>query len=110
MSVTISDRIMTSDATPHAARLAPGEQHQWEVSYLPGRRVTRNQAITAMVLAEAGSPASASDRDRMQPFIQGWAHELGLTPGQAATRLAATPAWPAVAQTAPERPGPEAGG
>jgi hypothetical protein len=52
MALTINDRTMTSDDTDHTARLAPGEQHQWEVSWLPGRRLTRNQAITAMTLAE----------------------------------------------------------
>ena len=57
MALTINDRTMTSDRTHHTARLAPGEQHQWEVSWLPGRRLTRNQAITAMTLAEESSPA-----------------------------------------------------
>ena len=64
MALTINDRTMTSDRTHHTARLAPGEQRQWEVSWLPGRRVTRNQAITAMTLAEASSPAEPRDRNR----------------------------------------------
>jgi hypothetical protein len=109
MSVTINDRTMTSDRTPHAARLAPGQDHQWEVSWLPGRRVTRNEAITAMVLAETCSPAEARERNRMWPFIQGWAAELGLTANHAVTRIAATPAWAPTAAIAPERADPEAG-
>jgi hypothetical protein len=109
MSVTINDRTMTSDSTPHAARLAPGDAHQWEVSWLPGRRVTRNDAITAMVLAETCSPAGTRERNRMQHFIQGWAAELGLTADQAVTRIAAMPAWSVTAQTAPERADREAG-
>ncbi len=109
MAVTINDRTMTSDSTPHTARLTPGQEHQWEVSWLPGRRVTRNDAITAMVLAETCSPAETSERNRMQPFIQGWAAELGTTADQAVTRIAAMPAWAVTAEKTPERADPEAG-
>ena len=109
MALNINDRFMTSDRTPHAARLAPGEEHHWEVSWLPGRRVTRNDAITAMVLAETCSPAGTRERNRMQPFIEGWAAELGLTADQAVTRIAAMPTWTATAETTPERADPEAG-
>lgn len=110
MALTINERDMTSDRTPHAARLAPGQEHQWEVSWLPGRRVTRNEAITAMLLAETCGPAEAAQRDRMRPFIQGWAAELGVTAGQAVTRIAALPAWAITVETAPEQADPEAGG
>jgi hypothetical protein len=106
MALTIHDRCMTSDQTPHAARLAPGQERQWEVSWLPGRRVTHDEAITAMTLAEACSPAGTRRQDRMRPFIQGWAAELGLTPGQAATRIASLPAWAATAEPDPGRPDP----
>jgi len=109
MALTINDRTMTSDRTPHAARLAPGGQHAWEVSWLPGRRLTRNQAITALTLAEAHSPAGARDQNLPQSHIQGWAAELGITAGQAATRITAPPAWAATAETGPERDDPEAG-
>ncbi len=34
------------------ARPAPGRQHQWEVSWLPGQTLDRNTAITAMTLAD----------------------------------------------------------
>jgi hypothetical protein len=100
---------MTSDRTPHAARLAPGEQHQWEASWLPGRHLTRNEAITAITLAEASSPAEARDRNRLWPHIQGWAAELGMTADQAVTRIAAQPTWSATAETSPVRMDPEAG-
>ena len=52
MTVTINDTTMTSDQTAHAARLAPDSQHRWEVSWLPGRALDRNSAITAMTLAD----------------------------------------------------------
>ena len=49
---------MTSDQTPHTARPAPGRQHAWQVSWLPGRLLDRNTAITAMILADtAAEPA-----------------------------------------------------
>ena len=44
MTVTINDTTMTSDQTAHTARLAPGRQHRWEVSWLPGRVLDRNGA------------------------------------------------------------------
>jgi hypothetical protein len=52
MTMTILDDCMSSDRTPHTARLAPGDRHTWEVSWLPGRHMDRNSAITAMVLAD----------------------------------------------------------
>lgn len=109
MALTINDREMTSDQTPHAARPVSGGERQWEVSWLPGRRLTRNKAITAMVLAETASTADTSERDRMRPFIQGWADELGLTAGQAAARIAGRPAWTVTAEPVAERADPEAG-
>ncbi|HEX5290585.1 MAG TPA: hypothetical protein VFX25_17115 [Streptosporangiaceae bacterium] len=35
MNLTITGTTMTSDQTAHTARLAPGGQHLWEVSWLP---------------------------------------------------------------------------
>ena len=109
MTLTINDTTITSDRTPHAARLASGEQRHWEVSWLPGRRVTRNEAITAMTLAEASNPAEARDRNRRWPHIRGWAAELGITADQAVTRIAALPGWAATTETSPVRTDPEAG-
>ncbi len=45
------------------------------MSWLPGRRLTRNDAIPAMVLADTTRTAGTSEPDRMRPFIQGWADE-----------------------------------
>lgn len=49
MTLSIHDHLMTSDATNH---VAAGNAEGWGVSCLPGRRLDRNQAITAMTLAE----------------------------------------------------------
>ena len=58
MTVTINDTTMTSDQTAHTARLASGRRHLWEVSWLPGRALDRNSAITAMTLAGLAGEAT----------------------------------------------------
>ena len=60
MTVTIKDTIVSSDQTPHTARLAPGHQHVWEVSWLPGQIMDGNAATTAMILADAAAQASCT--------------------------------------------------
>ena len=91
MTLTINDTTMTSDQTAHTARQAPGSQHLWEVSWLPGRALDRNSAITAMTLAdhagetryERAAPALAGHRElgcrtrphrtrRDQPGLSAW--------------------------------------
>jgi hypothetical protein len=59
-----------------------------------------------MTLAEVSSPAEPRDRNRLHPHFQGWAAELGMTPEQASTRIAASPAWTAAADSHPA-PEPE---
>ena len=66
MTLTINDTTMTSDQTAHTARLAPGSQHLWEVSWLPGQALDRNSAITAMILADLAGDA---DLTRAAPAL-----------------------------------------
>ena len=73
MTLTINDTTMTSDQTAHTARQAPGSQHLWEVSWLPGRVLDRNSAITAMVLADQAGVHDLNERHRLWPHIE----ELG---------------------------------
>jgi hypothetical protein len=91
MTLTINDTTMTSDQTPHTARPAPGRQHQWEVSWLPGQTVDRNTAITAMVLADTTASQDLHEGHRLWPHIQSWAGELGLTAPDAITRISQPP-------------------
>jgi hypothetical protein len=77
--LTINDTTMTSDQTEHTALQAPGNQHLWEVSWLPGRALDRNSAITAMTLADHASERDMNERHRIWPAIESWAAELGLT-------------------------------
>jgi hypothetical protein len=87
MTLTIYDTTMTSDQTAHTARQAPGSEHLWEVSWLPGRALDRNSAITAMTLADVGSEADLNEQHHLWPFIQGWAAELGLSGSDAINRV-----------------------
>ena len=109
MTLTIYDAAMTSDQTAHTARLASGSQHLWEVSWLPGRSLDRNSAITAMTLADLASEPGLNERHQLWPFIQGWAAELGLTGSDAISR-ASQPGTPRQRHDREsERPDPEAG-
>ena len=75
MSIRITDEAKTSDTT-HSTRPA-GDG--WTVTWLPGRVLTRNQATTAMVLAETVAGDIGDHTDKQWLFIEGWADELGMT-------------------------------
>jgi len=91
MTLTINDTTMTSDQTAHTARQAPGRQPGWEVSWLPGRILDRNTAITAMILADTAAEGDLHEAHRLWPHIQSWAEELGLTAPDAITRATQPP-------------------
>jgi hypothetical protein len=91
MSLTITDTTMTSDHSAHTARQAPGEQQQWEVSWLPGQILDRNSAITAMVLADTAAAADLHEGHRLWPHIQSWAAELGMTAPDAIAQTSQPP-------------------
>ncbi len=82
MCLMIDDDWMSSEDTTHTATR---HGDKWEVSWLPGRRLTRDEAITAMTLAwqVTRDPAPHSAR---WPFIVAWAGELGLS-GQEAVAM-----------------------
>ena len=52
MTLTITDRIIRSLDTRHTASCRPGAA-EWQVTWLPGRILTQDQAVAAMELAEA---------------------------------------------------------
>jgi hypothetical protein len=109
MTLTISDTTMTSDQSPHTARQAPGRQHLWEVSWLPGRALDRNSAITAMVLADLAGERDLSERHRLWPFVESWAAELGLTGSDAIDQASQPGPLRQQHDRESERPDPEAG-
>jgi hypothetical protein len=93
MTLTINDTTMTSDQTGHTARQAPS-RHGWEVSWLPGRLMDRNTAITAMILADTAAEEDLHEGHRLWPFIQSWAAELSLTGPDAIARVSQPPRDP----------------
>ena len=109
MTLTISDTTMTSDQTAHTAQKALGRQHLWEVSWLPGRALDRNSAITAMVLADLVGEGDLDERHRLWPFIEGWAAELALTGADAVDRVSRLGAPGQEHDRDGERSDPEAG-
>ena len=109
MTLTINDTTMTSDQTGHTARLTSGGQHRWEVSWLPGRALDRNSAITAMVLADHAREPDLNERHRLWPFVQSWAAELGLTGSDAVDRVSRLGAAGRQHDREGERPDLEAG-
>ena len=81
MGARIDDDFMTAEfggrvvaAARYSAHAAADSQGAWVVSGLGRRSFTRNQAITAMVLAERLA-AGYSDDD---VFVIGWREELEL--------------------------------
>jgi hypothetical protein len=82
MPLTITTGLITSDRTAHTARPLPGHPHAWQVSWLPGRLLDRNAAITAMVLADAAT-RDPRPGHQLWPHIRSWAAGLGLTAPQA---------------------------
>ena len=88
--IAITDTTMTSPATPHTATATGGG---WQVSWLPGRTLDRNQAITAMTIADmvGGTGVPRAD-DPIWLFLDGWAAELGLTAPGAVARVSESPA------------------
>ncbi len=84
MSTEITDGEMRSDVTRQTATAwpVPGEPTLWSVTWLPGRTLTRDQAITAMTIAEAivaHADDLADSGSKWWLFVDGWAAELGLT-------------------------------
>ena len=81
MAARIEDEFMTAEydgrviaTARYSARAAADAQGAWFVSGLPRRLFTRNQAITAMLLAERLAAGYGDD----DLFLIGWREELGL--------------------------------
>jgi hypothetical protein len=105
MALTILPDAITSDRTLHVAVPATDGRHLWEVSWLPGRRVSRDNAITAMVLADHASFGDMDAVHWLWPHFEGWASELALTAPEALTQIANPPSWADAAHhAAPDDP------
>ena len=87
--IRITGTAMSSPDTPHAVTATGGG---WQVSWLPGRTLDRNLAITAMVIADivGGTGVPRAD-DPIWLHLGGWAAELGLTAPAAVARASQPP-------------------
>ncbi len=111
MTLTIYDTTMTSDQSAHTARQAPGGRHLWE-TWLPGRALARNSAITAitaMTLANVTGGHDLNEQHHLWPFIESWAAELGLTGSDAIDQASQPGSLRQQHDRESERPDPEAG-
>ncbi|MFE3104399.1 hypothetical protein [Nocardia tengchongensis] len=90
MALRISGRAITSDMTPETAHLVPGSDGgRWVLSWLPGRDLTREQAIDGMALDEILSDLSATDEEFVLELAALRAESLGMRLEEAVVRLAA---------------------
>ncbi|MFI9638135.1 hypothetical protein [Nocardia sp. NPDC051929] len=74
-TVHVGRHVMSSEQTGHMARYAGNGR--WTVDYLPGRQLTKDQALAAMKVAAVNS-ATGQERE-----IGRWAAALGLTTAEA---------------------------
>jgi hypothetical protein len=109
MALTILDDSMSSDRSTHTARRAPSNGLHWEVSWLPGRAMDRNSAITAMIFTDVTAAGGVDPSHQFWPQLENWAAELDLTATDALTRTAQVPAWNGLEKQA-EPADPEAAG
>lgn len=81
----VSASMMTSDMTSHIARCVGGDR--WVVSWLPGRTLSGQQAVTAMTIASSVAVDHAPT-DSEWAVLDGLALGLGLTAREAVGMVA----------------------
>lgn len=91
MSIKFTADTMTCATSGHTAHR--DDAGAWSVSYLPGRTFDRNDAITALTIAEAVASITADKAkyDRVWPHIMSWAGEIGMDAAAAVTAASAVP-------------------
>ncbi len=95
MGISLTDTSMISDRTKHTAELWPmpeaGESPtMWRVSWLPERPLGRNEATTAVILADLLAEGIKHD-DALWLHADSFAAELGLSRDQAVARVSEPP-------------------
>lgn len=100
MALAVTEDRMSAHTTPHwAVPCDRSDQYgMWGVSWLLGRSLGRNQAITAMTIAETvatvhleGTRRPIDFSHRMLSYVVSWAAELGLTGADALMRASEPP-------------------
>ena len=97
-TLTITGSEMTSDTTRHTAELvklpSPLTGYSWQVTWLPGQHLTRDEAITAMTIAEFVITHRSALADVLSPawsHLAAWADEIGITPERALALVSRSP-------------------
>jgi hypothetical protein len=90
MALTITGNLMSSTDTRHTARLT---ESGWAVTRLTGKVPSRDEAITAMTIADVvgRDRHNLTASDPLWPHIDGWAAELGMSGPDAAARASRVP-------------------
>lgn len=78
MSLIPTSTVVSSTATRHLA-WANAAETAWFVTYLGVRLVNRDQAVTAVTLAELVDAGASGPKHRDWPLLAGLASELGIT-------------------------------
>ncbi len=90
MTLHITDRSITSTVTPETAHWIPtAEGGTWVLSWLPDRLLTREQAISGLVLDEALSTPETIEAEFAMELAAFRAADLGLTLREVVLRLCA---------------------
>ncbi|MCM6778084.1 hypothetical protein NDR87_31845 [Nocardia sp. CDC159] len=88
MTLELTRAAIVSDITPETAELISGPEGDfWTLSWLPGRRLTREQAVHGMVLDEILSDPMLLDDAEALELAAVRAAELGLELERAVTLL-----------------------
>ena len=88
MAITITlDRMSDTDSDHTAVRVSTTG---WRLSWLPTEVVTRDQAITGLMLAAAVAHGVVPGHPRW-PHVKNWAAELGLSGLEALALVTVTP-------------------
>jgi len=106
MSTTITGNLMRSTDTRHTARPFISGYGGWVVTWIPERVLTRDQAITAMTIAEVVATHDMTDNQApIWAHIDSWAAELGLSGPNAVSRASESPEDAADRYTTAQRAG-----
>jgi hypothetical protein len=90
MTLHITERLITSTVTPETAHRIPlAEGGMWVLSWLPDRVLTRDQAISGLVLDETLSVPDTVHTEFAMELAAFRAADLGLTPREVVLRLCA---------------------
>ncbi|WP_280493465.1 hypothetical protein [Nocardia asiatica] len=88
MTIHTTEWTMTSDVTPESACRDTDATDSWRLSWLPDRRLTREQALAGMSLDELLSDPHAVHDRMTQARVESYADQLGILRDHAVILLA----------------------